>query len=475
MAEYVGLQAQPPNTIQKLSQILGMRQQRAQTESAEQSQRQRAAIASYDFGKHVGDDGTVDLNSLTTDPDLRAAAGDQYLEVLQHAAAAKQQQLEAKSKLFNLRGDQVSGLAKTLDPLLADSDVVEDNEKGRQKVNEAWMLYGQLFGDEALPVLQAYASPLKNAPKGKMSQALRMIQMQALDVEQQRQAQMPTLVNKGSALTNVNPNVAIGSGGDIPLSVGPGVQILTDQKGAQFAFDPQKNTVTPVGSGRGGPAPGAAPNQPTFQQPSYVGQTADIQMQQHEVQQVRATADQAPSNRNIFQHILKLADETSTGPLAAFLQKTKIGGQAFGDNFQELNKYLEKNAIANMQAMGGPPSDARLSAAVAANGSGEFNPKALKAVTEFNYATNTGIEKYRQGVDKAVGTGGAVDYGQLPRFKADWAKNFDVDAFRLENAVADGDQASQRKILEELSPARRKEVARKMRNLDSLAETGRLP
>ncbi len=474
MAEYVGLGVQPPNTIAKLSQILGMRQQRAATESAEQSQRQRAALAAYDFGKHVGDDGTVDLNSLTTDPELRAAAGDQYLEVLQHAATAKQQQLEAKSKLFNLRGQAVEGLAKTLDPLLADSDVVQDNEKGRQKVNEAWMQYGQLYGDEALPVLKAYAAPLRNAPPGKMEQALRMIQMQALDVEKQRQAQLPELVGTGGTLKNINPNVAVAGRGDIPLTLPPGAQIVTDQKGAQFVFDPQKNTVTPVGSGRGAePSPSASPGS-GFQQPGYAGQNEDIRNYQHEVANTRAAADAAPANRNIFQHILKLADETNTGPLVSFLQNNAIGGQVFGDNYQELGKYLEKNAIANMQAMGGPPSDARLSAAVAANGSTKFNPKALKAVTQFNYATNTGLERYRQGLDKAIGLQ-EQDYTKLPQFKADWAKNFDIDAFRLENAVADGDQTEINAVLTELTPARRKEVARKMKNLDALATTGRLP
>ena len=40
--------------------------------------------------------------------------------------------------------------------------------------------------------------------------------------------------------------------------------------------------------------------------------------------------------------MLKLADETNTGPLVSYLQNTKIGGQVFGDDYQELGKYLEK-------------------------------------------------------------------------------------------------------------------------------------
>jgi len=472
MADLVGLNTQVPDILPKLSQLLQIQQQQTQLAGAQQTQRQRAALARYDFGQHVGEDGTVDLNSLTQDPELRAAAGDQYLDVLQHAAAAKQSQLEAKSKLFSLRGDQVASLAQTITPLLSDPDVAEDNEKGRQKVNEAWMQYGQLHGDEALPVLRTFAAPLKNAPPGKMQQALRMIQMQALDVEKQRQARLPTLVNKGGSLVNVNPDASTAAPGEIPLTLPPGANIVTDQKGAQFVLNPQTNQVTPVGEGRG-VAPNAAPNSPTFTQPKYVGQSEDIRSQQQEVANTRAAADQAPANRNIFQHVLKLADETNTGPLVSYLQNTKIGGQVFGDDYQELGKYLEKNAISNMQAMGGPPSDARLSAAVAANGSTQFNPKALKAVTQFNYATNTGLEKYRQGIDKAIGTSNP-DYGQLPKFKSEWAKNFDIQAFELENAVADGDAAAQKRILVGLNKSQRADLARKMQNLDSLSATGQL-
>jgi hypothetical protein len=474
MAELVGLNSEVPDILPKLSQLLQIQQQQTQLAGSQQSQRQRAALAKYDFGKHVGEDGTVDLNSLTTDPELRAAAGDQYLEVLSHAATAKQAQLQAKSSLYSLRGDQVSGLGQMITPLLSDPDVAQDNEKGRQKVNEAWMQYGQLYGDEALPVLRTFAAPLKNAPQGKMQQALRMIQMQAMDVEKQRQARLPDLVNKGGSLTNVNPDVATDAPTDIALTLPPGASIVTDQTGAQFILNPQTNQVTPVGGGRaGGPAPNVPPSR-SFKQPTYAGQAEDISNYQHEVANTRAAADAAPANRNIFQHILSLADETNTGPLVSYIQNNAIGGQVFGDNYQELGKYLEKNAIANMQAMGGPPSDARLSAAVAANGSTKFNPKALKAVTQFNYATNTGLERYRQGLDKAVGLKDQ-DYSKLPQFKADWAKNFDIDAFRLENAVADGNKAMQREILDGLTPARRKEIARKLKNLDALAETGQLP
>jgi hypothetical protein len=435
--------------------------------------RQRQALAKYDWNKHIGEDGTLDLNTLN-DPELMSAAGDQYQEVLGRAIQAKTAQLESKRTLSALRGDQREAFAEIMGALRSDKDVAEDNQKGRQKVTQELIRFGEIYGEDVLPVLQAYAGPLQKAPKGRMGDAIRAIQLQANTAGEQLEWQKPQYASTGGELTNINPLAAPGAAPEsIALTLPPGVQILTDQKGAQFAFNPQTNTVTPVGQGRSAPAPSAAPGAPTFSQPSYVGQADDIRSQQAEVSDVRKAADAAPMNRNIFQHVLKLADETNTGPLVSYLQNTKIGGQVFGDNYQELGKYLEKNAISNMQAMGGPPSDARLSAAVAANGSTSFNPKALKAVTQFNYATNTGLEKYRQGVDKAVGTRNP-DYGQLPEFKANWARNFDVRAFELENAISDGDEAVQAEILGSLNKAQRAELARKIKNLDSLAATGRL-
>jgi hypothetical protein len=474
MAEYVGLNAQVPDILPKLGQILSLQRERTALESEQQSLKQRQALAKYDWNKHIGPDGTFDLNTLG-DPELMAAAGDQYQDVLQRAITAKETQLQSKRTLTALREDQRTAFGEMMNALRSDRDVAEDNEKGRQKVNEAMIQYGEMHGEDVLPVLQAYAGPLQKAPKGRMSDALRAIGLQAMDVSAQLATQQPQYTSTGAELTQINPNMAPGSApSSLALTLPPGAEILTDAKGAQFVYDRQRNSVTPVGMGRGGgPAPSAAPSM-TFTQPTYRGQAQDIETQQQEVQATRSAADQAPVNRNIFQHILKLADDTSTGPLVSFLQNTKVGGQLFGDDFQELGKYLEKNAIANMQAMGGPPSDARLSAAVAANGSTKFNPEALKAVTQFNYATNTGLEAYRQGMDKAVGID-KPDYGQLPRFKADWAKNFDIDAFRLENAIADGDSEARDEILRSLSPQQAAALRQKMKNLDALAANGKLP
>ena len=156
----------------------------------------------------------------------------------------------------------------------------------------------------------------------------------------------------------------------------------------------------------------AGPSGPpqSLPKPNYQGQGADVQNFQTEVHATRQAGDQVPLARNINQQILRLSADAKTGPGTDIWQHA-IGavGAPFGlsptASYQEVGKFLEKNAINNMQAMGGPPSDARLSAAVAANGGPAFSREALQEVTKFNDATNTALGQYRQGIDHAVGMG----------------------------------------------------------------------
>lgn len=486
MAEFtaVGLGSKTPDMMGKLSQLLSIQAQKqalqgqsAEVAGAVQTQNQRAHLADYMKNKiqsHLGEDGTYDLNSISNDPELAAAAGDQYQEVLGQMANVKSSQLAAKNSLVKLRGDQREAFGEMIGGLRSNEEVLKGTDKGKQLVNEALAQFGEMYGPDALPVLRSYAAPLQKT--GDYETTLRAIQQQTMSASAQAAAQQPNFVSTGKKLTQVGTGAAPTA--DIGLEVPPGAQVLTDAKGAQFLWNPADNSVKPVGAG-GGSAPKptdaiAPPKANGFTQPTYMGQEKDIAANQDEVSRVRAAADTAPQNRDIFKHILKLADDTNTGPLVSFFQKNAIGGQVFGDNYQELAKYLEKQAIGQMQAMGGPASDARLSAAVAANGSTTFNPKALKAVTEFNHAVNTGLEQFRQGIDKAVGTTNA-DYTALPQFKADWAKNFSIDVFRLQNAIDDGDEKAKAAILNGLSDKQADSLLKKLDNLETLSKTGHLP
>ncbi len=479
--EPVALGVKTPDVLERLSSILSIRGQQqglagqaAEVKSAQQTQKQRAALAAFDFSKHTDESGLPDLNGLSTDPELRAAAGDQFLDVIGKVAGVREQQLQNMRTMTALRSDQVAALGKLANGLRGDSDVVADNDVGRQKVNQMLLQYGETHGPAAYPTLRAYSGQLTNVPKGKLGDALKVLGMQAQSVAEQTAGLQGQFVDTGATLQQIGPNASPGAPTSIEKTIPPGVIMVEDQTGAKYLLDQQKNRVTPVGAGRGGVSPSAPPGAPTFQQPTYPGQAEDIKHNQEEVRSVRLAADQAPLQANTFRNILKLSETTNTGPLVKFIQDTKIGGQTFGNDYQELAKYLEKNAITAMQAMGAPGSDSRLAAAVAANGSTGFNPQALRAVTQFNYAANTGLEMYRKGIDAAVGTTNP-NYIKLPEFKAEWAKNFDIDALRLENAVKDGDKKTQSEILDSLNAAQKKELAGKLRNLEALSTTGKLP
>lgn len=503
MAEYtgVGLGVQTPDIMGKLSALLSIQAQKqalqgqaAEVAGAQQSQNQRAALANYmkfKLPQKTLEDGTIDFEGISTDPELLSAAGDKAPEVLQGIAAIKQYQVDAKRKVWELDETKRQGLAQVAGSLLADPDVAvgpDDPDaanktvRGKQKLNEALEQYYESHGkDQSLvPAIAAYSHAFNNASPGGLRQVLSTMRASALTPDAQIGTQNPTMVSAGDRLTNINPNAAPTA--DIKTGIPPGFSIYTDPRtNNPYMYNEQTGEVRDFGSGapvreRPKPrnSPGASPRESSIPEPYYPGQAKDVEGFQDEVGRIRAAADTVPQNRDIYKHILKLADDTNTGPLVSFFQNTSIGGQIFGDNYQELAKYLEKNAISQMQAMGGPPSDARLSAAVASNGSTKFNPQALKAVTQFNHAANTGLDWFRQGIDNAVGTS-KPDYKELPRFKADWAKNFSIDVFRLENAIADGDEQAKAKILDGLSDKEASELLKKLDNLESLAKTGKLP
>lgn len=463
----VGFGTQSPDMMTKLSQLLTIRGQQAEVAGAQQTQRQRSALATYDFGKHIGDDGTVDLESLTTDPALRAAAGDQYLDVLSHAAVAKQQQLEAKQKLVGLKGEQRNALSDMLGPLLSDKDVVEGSDKGKQKVNEAFIQYGNLYGKDVLPVISAYAPGVQKAPPHQLAAGLRAIQMQAQSASQQVATQQRSDVNTGAVLKNVNPLAAADNTGDIPLSVGPGV--YTDANGRQFTLDPRTNRMTPVGAGS--VAPGASPNQPgpKFTQP--VPGQGDIQK---DVETTRKADADYGSNRHVNDTILKLSEDTATGPGTAAWHKAlgRVTGLAGGNqiaDYQTISAMLDRQAAMSAKQMGLPDTNAGLQTAAGLSGTTDYAPEALQTKVKLTDALVEGSHQYRQGLDKVVGTGQNQDLTRYNDFRAQWADNFDPNVFRAENAIRRGDKKELASIKDEVGSRGMAELKEKSDNLRKLA------
>jgi len=470
----VGLGVQSPDMLTKLSSLLTVKSQQqalagqaAEVAGAQQSQRQRAALAKYDFGKHIGNDGTVDLNSLTSDPALRAAAGDQFLDVISHAATAKEQQLAAKQKLVGLKSDQRNALSDMLGPLLSDKDVVDGNDKGKQKVNDAFIQYGKLYGDDVLPVISAYAPGVQKAPAHALAPGLRAIQMQAQSASQQVATQQRSDVNTGAVLKNVNPLAAADNTEDIPLSVGPG--IFTDANGRQFTLDPRTNRMTPVGAGPVGP--GAAPNAPgpKFTQP--VPGQVDIQK---DVETTRKADADYGSNRHVNDTILKLSEDTATGPGTAAWHKAlgRVTGLAGGNqvaDYQTISAMLDRQAAMSAKQMGLPDTNAGLQTAAGLSGTTDYAPEALQTKVKLTDALVEGSHQYRQGLDKVVGTGPNQDLTRYNDFRAQWADNFDPNVFRAENAIRRGDKKELAAIKDEVGSRGMAELKQKSDNLRKLA------
>lgn len=498
MDNAIALQVQTPNTMNTIGSMLDVARGAQALKGAKQeyqskglelqkaTQANQERLATQDFLSNPDNfqtNGRIDLDKVNTLTKIAPLTGPSTIEHLTRLGNAQTTAEQAKLAFNGQERSIVAGLYGILGRAGVDDPKIVDSEMDNLK---------KLYPDN--PNLHKYIDAAKvglgqlQPGKGTINKTL-VTQSQALLSPESQQSLNPTasLVNTGGALTPVVSQPAVGgnapnlsvSSTTIPMGISPESRetLATDQLGnanvvSKNAQGQIVNTRAAPGSGAGGAGGvgGTAPF-PRF----AAGQKEDIQHAQQEVTGIRQQGDQVPVARNINSKILELSRSATTGPGTPRWQQVLAGTSLghFGDNYQELGKFLEKNALQQLQAMGGPPSDARLSAATAANGSTQFNPGALQAVTKFNDATTSALDKYRQGVDKAVGLANS-DYTKLPAFKAEWAKNMDVDIFRVENAVRDGDKEELGKISKELGPARMKALAQKRQNLETLSKNGKL-
>jgi hypothetical protein len=270
---------------------------------------------------------------------------------------------------------------------------------------------------------------------------------------------------QGLVPTNINPQAP---GGVQPVGptqaqgVAPGANIVKDAYDNQFILDPQTHRLTPVGGGASG---ASSFHQPVANQPQVL----------HDVETARAIGDTAPTTRNVNDQLLKLSSATATGPGTATAQKlAAIVGLPSGSGYQEIGAYLDRQAALQARTMGVPNTNAGLAAAERASGTTEYTPKALQEKVKFADALNSGAMAYRQGLDKAIGTGPKPDLSKYQSFRSAWAQNFDPDVFRAEDAQRRGDKAELSSLKERLGPQGMKALAQKSANLRML-ENGQIP
>lgn len=272
---------------------------------------------------------------------------------------------------------------------------------------------------------------------------------------------------QGLVPTNTNPQ---SPGGVAPIGptqqqgVAPGANIVKDAYDNQFILDPQTHRLTPVGGGGGGGGGSG------FRQP-VAGQAQVLQ----DVENARAIGDHAPAVRNVNDQLLQLSSDTKTGPGTQTVQKlAAVAGLPSGARYQEITAYLDRQAALSARQMGVPNTNAGLAASQSATGTTEYTPAALQEKVKFADALNSGAVAYRQGLDKAVGTGPKPDLSKYQAFRGAWAQNFDPDVFRAEDAQRRGDKSELASLKQRLGPQGMQTLAQKSANLRKL-EQGQIP
>ncbi len=480
----VATQIQPPDPLKGInaySGILGLQQQRqalqtgqyqqqiasAEAQQADLKNKELTAVSNLVSSVHNGayrkSDGTFDNQKFSDDvaavapvygQDISSTAMSRANEVVKNQKAKQDLTDSARSSL----GTVLSTLSK--DPNTRRDDVVsaytqwmmdhkDDPAAFRVGLAQAALLPQNDADPGFRDALGKYAATLTGQPTTAPS---------SVDTGAQTIPGVTSSVT--GQFTPAQGNVPRTQQGGIPRQVAPGANEVTDAYGRKFLLNPADNTIRPIGGGSTG----------GFQQP--VADQANILA---ELREARAATSQAGVTRNVNQHLLDLSDETKTGPGTQTVQGLAAAlGLPSGSRYQEISAYLDRQAALQAQVMGVPNTNAGLAAAERATGTTEYTPQALREKVKFFDALNSGAMAYRQGLDKAVGTGATPDLSKYQAYRSAWTRNFDPDVYRAEDAMRRGDQAELADLKKRLGPSGMKTLAVKSANLRML-ENGQIP
>lgn len=472
----IPLQVKRPDMVGRITDLLGMQRQQVALQAdktalqgAQQTQRQRSNMASFDVSKIIGDDGTIDLNKVPGSG-LREAAGDDFPQVLQQYMSVRQQQIVAKQSLVQLGDAQRSTFGEMMGALRSDPDVAQDTPDGRQKVSQAFGQYAQMYGKDVEGVLRAYAAPIQNAPPGKMAQVLQNIQLQATSASDQASRQAPQYANTGAELKQTNPYAQSGQApGSMPLTISPGEQsaVLTDQLGNPFEQrrDPRGN-ITAVR-----PLEGPARFGPGERQAFEHQAEANFQ----NVSATRIAASLAPQQLDQITKALDISKQVTTGgdwaskraniesTLASFIP----GLSAASDDatkLQLLDKFAERIAADSARVLGANAStDAARESITRQNANIGYTPKAVQEVLKYAKAQTMAMAAKGDAQEawlKKEGNG----ITKAHDFETQWRQAYDPRLFQLEAL----DASERREFAKKLSDKEKREMADKLKLLREL-------
>lgn len=435
-----------PNALQTLGTVLGLKQaqqnlqtgiysqriEKAKAQEQEQTAKQRAGIANVDWSKYNDGGGVISTDKMLDDPELRAAAGDQFLGVLQAAASARGTQIQNKQGLATLNATQLGQVGQVVGGLRTDPDVIADNEVGRQKVKDALTQFSE-YSPDAKKMADIYLEQLDKAPKGHLVQGVATLQQQAADVARQMTAQSPSYMDTGATLQNINPAAAGGNLTGAPTigkGIAPGMSTFADQAGNVWAFNPQNpghavmvGQGGNVGGGGGGlvqpnnsqggapsaqPSGQAAVNQHNTAAPQStsangsmnappiltVGEADQVKNNVGNVTATRQMAQDAQVQRDILNRISSIASSPNLylGPGSQNVAQLATavsnipgmeGAKEYANNANELMKFMAQNAARMGKSMGLEGSDARLDLALHSQPNANMDAKTIQHVAQY--------------------------------------------------------------------------------------------
>lgn len=477
----VGLESQAPDVFGRLSQLQSIAHQGMANQQLSRQLTEQKNIAGVDWTQFQKPDGSMDV------PAAQAAALKASPTFYGQERAAQVQSL-ANDRLAMQKGqqslnkEQRDDIASSFTALAADPDYAPEKlidtadrlkEQNKSPEFRAMVNVG-LKHILAMP-LDKQKQALLNAGRGSGS-ASEVAGPGGLAAPNVQGVQgvghpgQPGTGEPGIVPTNMNPLAPGGVGQVGPVqqqSVAPGATPVTDAYGRTSVFNPQRNTVAPIG-GAGVAPGGGSPS-------AFVQPVAGQRQVEQDVDTARKAGDSGGQVRAINDKLLSLSEQTRTGPGAQSVQKLAAAlNLPSGSNYQEINAYLERQAAAAGQAMGLPNTNAGLHAAQQASGTAEYTPQALQEKVKFADSLNSGVMAYRQGLDKLVGTGATPDYTKYQAYRSAWAQNFSPDVFRAEDALRRGDKKELEGIKSELGSRGMAEMKKRADNLRML-ENGQIP
>lgn len=382
----------------KISTILSNQAQVMQNQVASDQLRERDALSKIDFNQYRDSDGVIDAD--------RAAAAAMK-------AAPKYLGPQRASEFYKLRSDQLAvsaGMQSLTEEQRRDIGTwagsvaaLPDDQLDKKTIRDHLQQFKQMTNQPATRrMMDVQINALDQMPDDP-----KLLRQAALQVGRAVQP-AGAVSGPGGVATPQADQVDTGSeiqpgvrqpgtlgGGFTPSGAGikktPSPNVLSDQFGNMYDFDPSTNTVRAVGSGKGAPtaapkvvAPGEVPTLQT-----------DVARGSEMAWANRNAALSARTSMDALNKIESLADKAQTGPgsqeFAAL--KTAVGeftgiksAANSATDTNKLAKLVAQVAVQRAGALGMSGSDARLDEINKSGPNTKVDPEALKYVASYTRA-----------------------------------------------------------------------------------------